>query len=125
MIWLVGIGGIFGAICRYLLSHWIGKKSFTFPYATWIANLSGSFAIGCLIALYLENHLSDVLWFSIGIGFLGSYTTMSTFGYEAIQLVEKNKNKLLFYYVASSVVLGLFFAWLGWLITKELYHVYS
>lgn len=115
----VGIGGIFGAISRFLLGKWItGKTSAVFPFGTWIINISGSFVLGLLVVL----HVSDVIpywsWLLFGTGFLGAYTTFSTFGYETIQMLQKKDTRRAVIYVSSSVVLGILFATIGGLIAS-------
>ena len=113
MLW-VGIGGVFGAILRFLLARWItSKTSASFPFGTWIINISGSFVLGLLAALHMGHVVSDWLWLLVGTGFLGAYTTFSTFGYETIQFLEKKEGKKAAIYVSTSVILGVFFAWIG------------
>lgn len=114
MIWVVGFGGILGAISRYSLSVWLFNLSYKFPLATWIANLTGSFFLGCIFAFHMSNSISDILWLFWGVGFMGSYTTMSTFGFEVVQLLESRKKKLAGFYIVSSAAFGISFAWLGW-----------
>jgi len=113
----VGLGGIFGAITRFLLGKWISSKaSSTFPFGTWIINITGSLLLGFLFVLRLGNGLSEDLWLLVGTGFIGAYTTFSTFGYETIQMIQKKEHKNVFLYVSVSVVLGIVFAWIGGLI---------
>lgn len=113
----VGIGGIVGAISRYLLGKWItSKTSNTIPFGTWIINISGSFVLGLLAVLHIEHVIPNWIWFLCGIGFLGAYTTFSTFGYETIQMIQNKKTKKATFYITSSVILGVIFAWLGGLI---------
>ncbi|WP_066065122.1 fluoride efflux transporter CrcB [Neobacillus soli] len=113
----VGIGGIFGAISRFLLGKWItSKSSSSLPFGTWIINISGSFVLGFLAVLHLGNGIPDWIWLLCGIGFLGAFTTFSTFGYETIQLLQKRDRRQAVIYVSSSVVLGVLVAWLGGLL---------
>lgn len=113
----VGIGGIFGAISRFVLGKWITSKTkLKLPFGTWIINLSGSLVLGFLAVLHLRHLISDWLWLFFGTGFIGAYTTFSTFGYETIQLLHKKETKTALIYVTSSVLLGVLFAWIGGLI---------
>ncbi|MBP2239745.1 CrcB protein [Cytobacillus eiseniae] len=85
---LVGIGGFFGAICRYVVTN-VMKRLFLDqkPYGTMAVNLSGSFLLGLLFGLSESNEYNLLL----GTGFLGAYTTFSTFKLESIQLFEKKE----------------------------------
>ena len=103
---LVGIGGFLGACTRYFLGKWIVS---TYPWATFIINITGSFALGLLFG----SHPSDVLWHFLGIGFLGAYTTFSTFGFETLQLVEKKKWGQALGYICSTLCIGILFAAFG------------
>ncbi|NWQ42638.1 fluoride efflux transporter CrcB [Bacillus sp. EB106-08-02-XG196] len=118
MIWLIGIGGSFGAAARYLLGNFINrkKKLSPFPLGTWLINITGSFLLGVLANLHLSNEISDGVWFFVGIGFCGAYTTFSTFGYETITLLQSNKKVLAGIYVLSSVFVSILTAAIGFLI---------
>ncbi|MDP4156510.1 MAG: fluoride efflux transporter CrcB [Bacillota bacterium] len=117
----VGIGGILGAITRFLLGKWVANKiSSTIPLGTWFINISGSFLLGILAILHVRNSIQDWQWLLMGTGFFGAYTTFSTFGFETIQMLQSKKNKLAFIYVSTSVFLGVFFAWIGSLLGKML-----
>jgi fluoride exporter len=118
LIWLIGIGGSFGAAARYLLGHFINKKKklSPFPLGTWTINIMGSFLLGLLANLHLSNAISDWVWFFVGIGFCGAYTTFSTFGYETITLLQSNKKFLAGIYVITSVILSITTAALGFFI---------
>jgi len=110
----VGIGGVLGAISRFLLGKWItGKTPATFPFGTWIINISGSFLLGLLAVLHVNQVIPDWSWLLLGIGFLGAYTTFSTFGYETMTLIENQYTKRTVIYVSTSVLFGLIFALIG------------
>ncbi|KOS59859.1 CrcB family protein [Lysinibacillus agricola] len=106
---VIGIGGFLGALTRFYLGKWIAH---TYLWATFFINISGSFALGFLFAL----QPSDWLWHFIGIGFLGAYTTFSTFGFESLQLLEQTKWKQAIVYICTTVLFGLLFAALGFLL---------
>lgn len=111
---LVGMGGTFGAVSRFLIGQWIISKSKgKFPWGTWIINISGSFILGLFAVLYWNKQIPQSLWFFFGTGFLGSYTTFSTFGYETMQMVQRKDIRAAIFYVFLSVLLGVVFAWLG------------
>lgn len=111
---LAGMGGFFGAILRYLLGKWISDAAKTsYPLGTWIINLSGSFLLGLISFYFVEQMISIKIWMFFGTGFLGAYTTFSTFGYETIQLIAKKQWHLAIFYIITTIILGLFFAWIG------------
>jgi CrcB protein len=112
--WLVGLGGILGTLLRYYMGQWIVSKTGTnLPWATWVINLSGSLLLGILFTLFKRELITIELWWTLGVGFCGAYTTFSTFGYETQQLIEKKHVNLAVIYMLSSISLGLLLAWCG------------
>jgi len=110
----VGAGGFAGAVARYLLggwmTSWLGPG---FPYATFVINVTGSFVLGLLLGM-LEGHVvSPIVPLSMAVGFLGAYTTFSTFSYETLRLLEDGSFLLAGVNVVGSVLVGLFSAMLG------------
>ncbi|MEO1193062.1 MAG: fluoride efflux transporter CrcB [Pseudomonadota bacterium] len=100
-------GGALGAGCRHLLgivmTRWLGSG---FPWGTFAANLLGGLLMGCAIALFLRFELRDPhLRAFLTTGFLGGFTTFSTFSLEVVLLFERNQHLLALLYVLSSVVL--------------------
>lgn len=111
---LVAIGGICGGLCRYRLGLFLLKKSAAkFPLNTFIINLSGAFLLGILTALQ-PAHSTYVL---LGDGFLGAYTTFSTFAYEGYRQLEA-KNSYAAFYLIGSLVLGVAAYLLGFAVAK-------
>ena len=104
----VGAGGFLGAIARYLLGLWVDARLGShFPYATLAINVSGSFALGLLAGALEFSSLPPELRLALGVGFLGAYTTFSTFTYETVTLVENGAPGLALAYVAASLLVGL------------------
>ncbi|MHB8918012.1 MAG: fluoride efflux transporter CrcB [Desulfocucumaceae bacterium] len=111
---LVGAGGFLGASARYLLGKYI--NSFwkgSFPLGTFIINISGSFLLGLMVFHpFWAADLSKEISLGLGVGFLGAFTTFSTFEYETIVLLEKRKTVTAIGYVLLSFILGIAAAWL-------------
>jgi CrcB protein len=112
---MVGIGGFAGAIARFWLGSYIGEKMGTrFPYGTFVVNISGSFLIGLTITLLAEKtHWSPNWRYLIPIGFIGAYTTFSTFEYETLRGVQDGQLWAPFLNVALSVMVGFVGVWAG------------
>jgi CrcB protein len=87
---LVGVGGFFGAIARYLVDGWVSQGTGgTFPLGTLVINVSGSLVLGFLFALTVERGvLPAESRAPLMIGFLGAYTTFSTLMLESWRLIE-------------------------------------
>ena len=116
---LIGLGGFFGANARFLVSSWAARLlGVSFPYGTFIANISGSFLLGVTIAILHDRGLlaSPQRHFFV-VGFLGAYTTFSTFAYESIQLFQNGAVLLGVLNIVGSVLVGLLAVgcgfWLG------------
>jgi CrcB protein len=85
----VAIGGALGALVRYWLDGFINARwDSPFPLSTLIINVSGSAVLGALIGAMVSGHLSATVLSWAGTGFLGGYTTFSTFTYETARLIE-------------------------------------
>ena len=116
-ILLVGLGGFCGAVARYFVSGFMLKVSAAFPWGTLVVNVLGSFLLGFLMALVTETlAISPNERLFLAIGFLGSFTTFSTFIYETNSLLEEGEFLLAGVNLFSSLLLGLFGLRLGiWL----------
>jgi len=107
-IMVIALGGALGAVSRYGLGLWISTKwNQGFPLSTFIINITGAFLLGFLNILFIEKLTISPLWrLGIGIGFLGAYTTFSTFGYEVIMLLEGGSLLTAGLYTLLSVIIG-------------------
>ncbi|WP_342552469.1 fluoride efflux transporter CrcB [Paenibacillus sp. FSL R7-0652] len=107
MIVWIGAAGVLGALVRYSLGKAVsGKLGTSFPWGTWIINVSGSLLLGMLYGAHQAAMLSDFTWIVWGTGFCGAYTTFSTFGYETLTLMGQRRYGRAILYVVSSVVVG-------------------
>ncbi len=117
---VIAAGASAGAICRWwmvlLMQRWFGSG---YPWATLVVNAVGSFALGFLVIWFLDRtHLSDLLRLLLTVGFLGSFTTFSTFSVETVRLMEQGSISLSLLHTIGSVVLCIMMAWLGMLLAK-------
>ncbi|MDN5362048.1 MAG: fluoride exporter [Moorella sp. (in: firmicutes)] len=122
MTWLyVGCGGMAGTLARFLISRWLGKRiGATWPLGTLVVNLSGAFLLGLLLARP-AGRLPAGVTLALGTGFIGAYTTFSTFTYETITMISAGEGHRALAYSLGSVAAGLFLAWLGWLVAGRLW----
>lgn len=106
---LVGTGGMAGAIARYVFAiavdrMWLGS----FPLATFLINVIGSFAFGLVVALGLERAtIGPDMRLALTTGFLGAFTTFSTFEFETNRLLVAGSWLTAALYVALSLIAGL------------------
>ncbi|MGB8770686.1 MAG: fluoride efflux transporter CrcB [Candidatus Korobacteraceae bacterium] len=111
---VVGIGGFLGAIARYALGTYIGGRyGVRFPLGTFIINVSGSFLIGLILTLLARTTASAYWRYLIPIGFIGAYTTFSTFEYETLRAIQDGQVMTGLLNVALSLVVGFIAVWAG------------
>lgn len=123
VIFAIASGGAIGALLR----HFVGMASLRlfgagFPYATLGVNILGSFLMGALIA-YLAQSWSppqEVRAF-LTVGFLGAFTTFSTFSFDAVTLWERGEAFAALAYVLASVILSILALFAGLLIIRNMY----
>lgn len=110
----IALGGALGAPARYGVAQLIHVAPNSFPWATFWTNISGSFALGLILALLLERFPpSRYLRPFVATGFLGAYTTYSTFAVETVLLAKDGRPGLAVTYAAVSLVAGFVMAWAG------------
>ncbi len=119
---LISIGAIFGANVRYWIGDWAAQKFGTsFPYGTLIINLTGSFILGLFMTLISDRLFVDPrLRLLFVVGFLGAYTTFSTYTYESFSLISKSQWLPGLLDLFGSTILGVIAVGLGVLIGKLL-----
>lgn len=123
---IVAIGGALGAVARQgvaslVMHYWKG----VFPLGTWLINISGSFVIGLFLTLCSERTAISPEWrLLIAVGFIGAYTTFSTFEYETLRLIESGHILSATLYVLGSVLPGLLAVWAGVVAARRLVMVF-
>src|SRR5438105_2013506 len=87
---VVGLGGFLGANARFFMGRWVSQKWGTaFPYGTFLINILGCFVLGLFATLATRLVWSDTWKMLIAIGFVGAFTTFSTFEYETFELIRQ------------------------------------
>jgi CrcB protein len=118
---LISTGAILGANARYWLGIWCADRWGTaFPYGTLLINVTGSFVLGLFMTLATERLLIDPRWrFLVAVGFLGAYTTFSTYSYESFSLLSKGQWVAGLMNLFGSSILGILSVGLGVFLGKN------
>lgn len=118
----ISVGAVLGANARYFLGGWISDRfGSSFPLGTLVINVSGSFIIGLFLTLIGERLVVADWWRPlVAIGFLGSYTTFSTFSFETLALAQAGSWGLAALNVAGSVGASLSGVYLGTVLARAL-----
>jgi len=118
----VGAGGFLGAIARYVVAN-VARKllGVGFPYGTFFINVSGSFLLGVILTALAQRALphSNEIRLAAAVGFLGAYTTFSTFEYECHGLLEDREWALAVTNMFGSLFLGLLAVRLGMALARQ------
>jgi len=114
VLWAIALGAALGAPARYGMAQLIHVAPDSFPWATFVTNISGSVALGLLLALILERFPPTVYVRPfVATGFLGAYTTYSTFAVETDLLIKQGHAALGIGYAAASLATGFLAVWAG------------
>ncbi len=118
---LVFLGGGAGSLARYAAGTAVmARFGGRFPLGTLLINLSGSFAIGLVMTVFTERLLPHPAWrLLLVVGFLGGYTTFSTFEWESYAAMREGAPWLAILNLAGSVILGFAAVWLGTAIARR------
>ena len=110
---LVGLGGGIGSMLRYAAALLVPSRFF--PYSTLTVNIIGSFIAGLLLGMSVKSEYFLNNWkLFLAVGICGGFTTFSSFSAENIELLQTGKTLSALLYIASSVVLGILAAGLGY-----------
>ncbi|MAV31355.1 MAG: fluoride efflux transporter CrcB [Cycloclasticus sp.] len=118
----IAAGGSIGAVMRFIVStgiySWLGRG---FPYGTLVVNVLGSLLMGLLYELFLQRlSVSPEVRAILLVGFLGAFTTFSTFSIETVNLIEQGDLLKAMANVLASVILCVLAAWIGLQIMRQL-----
>ncbi|MEX2556374.1 MAG: fluoride efflux transporter CrcB [Actinomycetota bacterium] len=113
-IW-IGVAGFAGAVSRYAVEGWVSSRTRgAFPWGTLVVNVSGCFVLGLVFTLLTERFLPHpALRSTLTIGFVGAYTTFSTFAFETMRLGEDGAVLLAAINVGASVAAGIAAVYMG------------
>lgn len=104
----VAIGGALGALSRFAVATWIRQSwSSPFPVATFAVNVTGSLALGYVLTVFAPRPAGSVWAALLATGFLGSFTTFSTFSWETVALIRSGSVSQALLYVGLSLALSL------------------
>lgn len=114
-------GGAIGAMLRYYLTlSGLGRTAQPFPTATFVINITGSFVIGFFLTLVTERvPINPHVRLAIAVGFIGAYTTFSTFEYETARLLEGRDFLYGLLYVVLSFAVGFCAVWAGIILARQ------
>jgi fluoride exporter len=112
----LAFGGSIGAVARYAISLALPTETGRFPWGTFVINITGSFILGFLLIVLIEQFpMGRLARPVIGTGVIGAYTTFSTFMVESVLLVRAGDPAIAAIYLVASLVLGLVAVFVGML----------
>ena len=110
----IGGAGFVGAVSRWLIGVGFGRFGLVFPLGTLVINVTGSFLLGWFLTVVGGRYpISDTVRLAIATGFIGTYTTFSTYMYESNSLFERGAHYLAWANLIGSVILGMVAVMLG------------
>ena len=116
------VAGALGALARYEVEGFVSDRvSTSFPFGTLVVNISGSFLLGLLFTLFADRFATPA-WIrtALTVGFIGAYTTFSTFEYETFSLIDSGVPIRALLNVLASIVLGLLAVFMGVLVARTI-----
>lgn len=110
---LIGLGGFLGAMARFAMGEWLYMEN-GFPVGTLAVNLIGCLALGWFLAFAKRRGIQSEYVLLIGTGFLGSFTTFSTFSVESVDLMTKGSISVALVYLLTTILAGILLAYIGY-----------
>ncbi len=117
----IAIGGAVGALTRYLVSGIAYRyMGIDFPWGTLSVNLIGSFLIGFLYQVFERIVILPEIKVLIFIGFLGAFTTFSTYAFETLNLLKEGEIRIALYNFLANNIFSVFFVFIGMMVSRYL-----
>ena len=119
---LIAFGGALGSMARYWVGSTIGSRMGTkFPYGTFVINITACLIIGFSLTFLAKRADLNPAWrFLVPVGFIGAYSTFSTYEWETLSTIRSGAFLLAAFYAVSSLILGLAAVWGGSVIAEIL-----
>ena len=114
----IAVAGSAGAVLRYVMATQIGRLNLRFPLGTFIINITGSMFLGWFMTFVGRHRVSDVTRLAIGVGFVGAYTTFSTFMYESNRLADEGAGFEAIMNLLGSLILGILAVRVGMMLAR-------
>jgi CrcB protein len=120
---LVGVAGAAGAMSRYGVALWAQRTLGNhFAFGTLLVNVLGCLLLGFLLEIERQTDLvTHPLRMLLAVGFLGAFTTFSTFGYETMRYMQDGAGNLALLNVAANLLLGCGAVWVGWVVARSVF----
>ena len=120
---MVALGGAIGASARYWLGNLVNSRlPMQFPLGTFVINVTGSFIIGFFLTLVTQRITVHPNWrLLIAVGFVGAYTTFSTFEFETLKLIQEGSLVSAALNVVLSFIVGFIAVWVGVTAARKFY----
>lgn len=109
----IAVGGAIGALARYGLDEWVGRRTGAFPWGILVVNTTGAFLIGLAVEALEPRFEEGWVRPALVTGFLGAYTTFSTLSLDTYRLLERGELDQALANVGGTVVLGVLAVWAG------------
>ena len=114
----IGVAGFVGAVTRVLVAQLFGRINVRFPIGTLFINVTGSLFLGWFLTYVGTRNVSDTARLAIGAGFVGAYTTFSTFMYESSRLSDEGAGLQAILNLLGSLILGILAVRLGMFLAR-------
>lgn len=116
-LFYLALGGFLGAISRFSIGEVLANRQ-PFPFSTLFINLMGCFVLGWFLTFAARKKVDPPFILFVGTGFLGSFTTFSTFSIETVQLFLRDQIWIGILYILLSLILGILFSYTGYLVGR-------